>query len=111
MRISDRVLVDGVRANLNANTQRMARVERELSSGRKINAPSDDPAAAATALRHRTDIALNEQFTRTVDSAAARLGAADTSLGSLTDVLQRARELTVQAGSATISDDQLKSIA
>jgi flagellar hook-associated protein 3 FlgL len=111
MRISDRVLTNGVRANLNANTQRMVRVERELSSGRKINAPSDDPAAAATALRHRTDIALNEQFTRTVDNATARLGAADTALGSLTDVLQRARELTVQAGSATISDDQLKSIA
>lgn len=111
MRISDRVLTNGVRTNLNTNTQRMVRVERELSSGRRINAPSDDPAAAATALRYRTDIALNDQFTRTVDNAKARLGAADSSLGSLTDVLQRARELTVQAGSATISNGQLKSIA
>ena len=111
MRIADRVLTDNVRTNLNHNVDRLMRVQKELSSGRRINAPSDDPAAAATALRYRTDIKLNEQFSRTTDAAKARLGAADTALGSLTDIMQRARELTVQAGSSAISDDQLKAIS
>jgi flagellar hook-associated protein 3 FlgL len=110
MRIADRALTDSVRANLNANNERLLKVQRELSSGRRINAPSDDPAGAAMSLRHRTDIALSEQYSRTVDSASSRLGAADSALGSLTDVLQRARELTVQAGSAAISPSQLSSI-
>lgn len=110
MRIPDRVITDSVKANVSINIARMMKVERELSSGRRINAPSDDPAAAAAALRLRADIAMSEQFTRNVDAAAARLSATDSALGSLTDVLQRARELTVQAGSAGISPGQLTSI-
>ncbi len=110
MRFPDRILTDSIRANLNMNTQRLVTVEKELSSGRRISAPSDDPSGAATALRLRTDLALSDQFTRTVDSAASRLGAADTALFSLNGVIQRARELTVQAGGGTLGSDQLTAI-
>jgi flagellar hook-associated protein 3 FlgL len=111
MRISDRVLTDNVRTSLNLNTSKLARIEREVSSGRRINVPSDDPAAAASALRHRTDIAMSEQFSRTVQASSSRLSAADTALGSLTDVVQRVRELTVQAGAGSLGNDQMAAIA
>ncbi len=110
MRIPDRVITDSVKSNVNVNIARMMKIEQQISSGRRINAPSDDPAAAAAALRLRADISMSEQFTRNIDSAAARLGATDSALGSLTDLLQRARELTVQAGSAGISPAQLSAI-
>jgi flagellar hook-associated protein 3 FlgL len=111
MRISDRVLTDHVRTSLNANTVKLARIEREIATGRRINVPSDDPAAAATALRHRTDVAMSEQFSRTVQAASSRLSAADTALGGLTEVIQRARELTIKAGAGSLGQDQLNSIA
>jgi flagellar hook-associated protein 3 FlgL len=111
MRVSDSVVTDNVRTSLNANTAKMARIEREAATGRRINVPSDDPAAAATAMRHRTDIAMSEQFERTVNAASSRLSAADSALGSLTDVVQRARELTVRAGAGSLDQDQLSAIA
>lgn len=111
MRIADRVLTDNVRTSLNLNISKLMQIEREIATGRRINVPSDDPAAAATALRHRTDIALSEQFSRTAQASAARLSAADTALSSLTEVVQRARELTVKAGAGSLGTDQLASIA
>jgi flagellar hook-associated protein 3 FlgL len=111
MRISDRVLTDHVRTNLNASMVKLARIEREIATGRRINVPSDDPAAAATALRHRTDVSMSEQYTRTVQAASSRLSAADTALGGLTEVLQRARELTIKSGAGSLGQDQINSIA
>lgn len=110
MRIPDRILTDSIRASLGLNTARLAKVEKEISTGRRINAPSDDPAGAATALRLRTDVSTSEQYARTVDAASSRLSAADTALGSLTDALQRARELAVQAGDGSLGPGQLQAL-
>lgn len=111
MRISDRVLTDNVRRNLAMNTDRLMRVERELSSGRRLDTPSDDPAAVARALRLRTDAATNDSLTRTSGLSRTRLNAADGALDSLTQTMQRARELTVQASSGTLDSQQLGAIA
>lgn len=111
MRIPDRLMSDRVSANLNLNIQRMLQVEEQLSSGRKINRPSDDPAGASTALRIRTDLATSDQYARTVTATASRLSAADSAMGGLTDVVQRARELTVQAGNGSLGAEQLTAIA
>lgn len=110
MRISDRILFDGVRANLQHNLEQVARVGEELASGRRLHAPSDDPVATAQALRHRRDLALNQQYLRGVDAARARLSAVDRALGGLTDTLQRARELALQAGSGVLGADQMQAI-
>lgn len=111
MRVTDRILVDTVRVNLNSNRGALTRIENELSSGKKITKPSDDPAGTNIALRYRTDIALNVQFERAANAGKARLSAADAALGSLTEVVQRARELTVQAGTGTLAPDQMRAIA
>ncbi len=110
MRISDRILFDGVRANLQSNLEQVARVGEELASGRRLHAPSDDPVATAQALRYRRDLGLNRQYLRGVDAARARLSAVDQALGGLTDTLQRARELALQAGSGVLGTDQMQAI-
>jgi flagellar hook-associated protein 3 FlgL len=111
MRISDRSRLEGVRANLARSLNKMDRVNREVSTGRRIQYPSDDPAGAATALRYRADLALGEQFSRTANASRARLEASDSALGGLTDVIQRARELTLRAGSPSASAAELQSAA
>ncbi|MBP8820353.1 MAG: flagellar hook-associated protein FlgL, partial [Syntrophomonadaceae bacterium] len=44
MRITNFMLVNDLRRNLNSNLERMDEFQRQLSTGRKINKPSDDPA-------------------------------------------------------------------
>jgi flagellar hook-associated protein 3 FlgL len=110
MRISDRMLHNTVRANLVANQRRMLEVEDEITSGKKVRRPSDDPSAVASILRHRADVAANAQDQRTVNSANSRLSAADSALATVTEILHRATELTVQAGSDAIGTSHLQSI-
>lgn len=111
MRVTDRVLVDTVRVNLNTNRGSLTRIEKELSSGKRITKPSDDPAGTNIALRYRTDISMNAQFERAATAGKSRLSAADAALGSMTEVVQRARELTVQAGTGTLAPDQMRAVA
>lgn len=110
MRISDRMLHNTIRSNLSANQRRMLAVEDEITSGKKVRKPSDDPSAVASILRHRTDVAANEQDQRTVSSAISRLSAADGALDTVTQILHRATELAVQAGSDAIGQEHLQSI-
>jgi len=110
MRIPDRVLSDTVRNDLNNNLANLTGVEQTLSTGHRINAPSDDPAGTAAVLRYSNDIDLNDQYTRTAGAAKSRLDAADTALSSLSDIMQRVRELTVQAGSGALAGTDLTAI-
>ena len=110
MRFPDRVLSDAMRYDLNTNLGNLSTVEQQLATGKKINSPSDDPVATASVLRYNTDIALDQQFERTASDAKSRLDAADTALGSLSDVMQRVRELAVQAGSGALSATDLSAI-
>jgi flagellar hook-associated protein 3 FlgL len=111
MRLSDRVLTDTARYDLAANLERLNQLQQQVSTGKRISVPSDDPAAAAEALRDRNDLALNEEYTRVVDAAKTRLSATDSAFSSLTEDLQRARELTVQAGNDTLGPQDLQPIA
>jgi flagellar hook-associated protein 3 FlgL len=75
----------------------LTKYQREVSSGKKIQAPSDDPGAWSAGVRERSDIAAADQYVRTADSATSRLTVADTVLSDLIDQLTAARS-SVMAG-------------
>ena len=79
--------------------ERLMQLQQQLSSGRRIQQPSDDPTGAADEMRWRSAIASNERYGRTVDQGRSWLAITDTSLGQAGDVLSRARELALSAGS------------
>jgi flagellar hook-associated protein 3 FlgL len=78
----------------------LVRREREVSSGRRIHAASDDPAAASLAAGARAEVRAIDRYGRAVDSADARLRVIDTVLGEVVDGVSRARTLAVAAASA-----------
>jgi flagellar hook-associated protein 3 FlgL len=77
----------------------VAQVQRQLGSGLKLENPVDDPAGAANVSRYNAALASGDAFDATVQRANAALSAEDGTLSSVGDVLQRLRELTVQARS------------
>ncbi|HHJ12813.1 MAG TPA: flagellar hook-associated protein 3 [Gammaproteobacteria bacterium] len=73
------------------------RTQQQLSSGKRVNRPSDDPAAAARLVGLSDQLDVNRQYQRNIDAARARLELEDSTLAVVVDNLQRARELAVQA--------------
>ncbi len=83
----------------------------QVSTGKRVNRASDDPVAAARILKLDQEVARIETYQRNVGMADNRLQQEESTLGSIVDVLQRVRELTVQAGSGTLSANDRQSIS
>jgi len=110
MRITNAMLMRNMMQNINTNLGRLEKLQRQMATGKKIQVPSDDPIIAARALKLRTDVSEIEQFKRNVDDALSWLETTETAIANLGDIIQRARELTVQASNGTLSEEERLSI-
>lgn len=97
------MLVNNMINNLGRNLVRMEDYQQKLSTGKKISVPSDDPIVAARALKLRTDVSQIEQHLRNVEDALSWIEITESALANVGDVLQRTRELTVQASTDTLT--------
>jgi len=85
--------------------------QRQISSGRRILTPSDDPIGSARAIEIRESISRLEQFDRNATIATNRLSQEESALSSVNNVLQRVRELAVQANNGTQTNETRRLIA
>ena len=85
--------------------------QRQISSGRRILTPSDDPIGSSRAIEIRESISRLEQFDRTATIATNRLSQEESALSSVNHVLQRVRELAVQANNGTQTNETRRLIA
>jgi flagellar hook-associated protein 3 FlgL len=109
-RITQNMLNTQLMRNLNSNMLRMDNSQNQLATGRRINKPSDDPVGIAFGLRYRSEISANEQYESNANAAVSWMDYTDVTLGQAGDVLQRVRELTVQASNGTNSAESLSAI-
>ncbi|WP_405158015.1 flagellar hook-associated protein FlgL [Paenibacillus sp. FSL H8-0283] len=110
MRITNNMLSSQLLLNLNRNAQQMNNTQTQMASGMKINKPSDDPVGITYSLRYRAELASNEQYQKNVDSATSWLDFNDTVMDQAGSIVQRLRELTVQASTGTNPQSALDSV-
>lgn len=111
MRISTAHAFDAVVEQLQQRQSDLAETQLQLSSGKRVSRPSDDPAAAARAERMLAVQARNTASQRAVDASRNAMSLTDTALGSATDLVQQVRETLIQAGNASLSDADRQSLA
>jgi len=104
-RTTQRTLADQVTRGLQANLDKLGSLQSQISSGKRISKPSDDPAGADAAMRLRSQATAATQAGRNASDGLAWLGSIDTTLNGINGSLQRARDLTVQ-GASTGSNDE-----
>jgi len=83
----------------------------ELSTGSKINKPSDDPSGAAELVQIQEQSGQVDSFQRSIGSINGLLSTADSTLSSVTDALQRAISLGTEGANGTLSDSDRTDIA
>jgi len=94
---SNRLLI-----NTNRNAVALDRLWMQLSSGKIIQNPSDNPIVASRALRFRTNVSEVEQFMRNTNQAISWMEVSEEHLNNQSDILTRTRsELLVQGASST----------
>ena len=80
--------------DISRTSEDLAARQREVSSGRRIHAPSDDPAAMSAAMGERVEMATLDHFTQTNDSVDSRLMVVDS---VYTDILHRIENAQTRA--------------
>jgi flagellar hook-associated protein 3 FlgL len=111
MRLTNDMIGSRVLSDLQARYKQMAATQEQITSGRRVNRPSDDPVAAATERRRTSDL---EGIKRSQDSVAAGqswLDATESGLSGVTNILARAKELAVQGANGSLSQENRNSIA
>ena len=111
IRISSQQIFNGGINRLQGINSNLVDTQQQISTGKKVNKPSDDPVAAARILKLDQELRQNDSFTRNANLADNRLKQEESALESSVDIIQRVRELAVQAGSGSLSPNDRQSIS
>ncbi len=111
MKVSTSQIFDRATTQMSAQQAKVSEMQTQLATGKQVLRPSDNPEQAA--LIQRLSTALNRQdvYESNIDSINSRLGAEESVLLAAEDVMQRIRELAVQASTDTVSSDGRQIIA
>ncbi len=99
-RITQNMLSRQALSGLQNGLGRLAKVQEQLSTGRIINRPSDDPTGSTSAMRLRASVTAQQQYARNADDGIGWLDHADSTLSSMTGQVRRARELALQGANS-----------
>ncbi|ETJ19566.1 Flagellar hook-associated protein 3 [human gut metagenome] len=109
-RITNSMLVKNYMTNTNRNLNNMQTLQNQLSSGKSINRPSDNPYKASRSMQLYTEIDANKQYNENIKDISNWLDTTDTALDQMNNVLSRMRELMVTAGNGAYGPDEKKAI-
>ena len=91
-------------ANLDRTQQQINQASSEVSSGYKVQEPSDDPADITSILQEQADIAMNQQVQANLGSVTNELNTADSALQSAIQAVENAGTFATQGANTTASE-------
>jgi flagellar hook-associated protein 3 FlgL len=100
-------LINAVQLNLEG----LVRSQERMSTGKKVNRPSDDPSVTAQIMAVMSDLDCTRQFLRNVDDGLSWLNQADAAMGNANELLQQARRIAVQGASGTLTKKDMELLA
>jgi flagellar hook-associated protein 3 FlgL len=110
MRISTIQAFNNGVAGIQRNYSDVTRTQEQISTGNRILTPADDPVASVRLLQLEQQQNILSQYDNNLSAAKSSLTQEETTLNSVTNILQRVRELTVQAGNGALSQADRQAI-
>ena len=110
MRITNSMLTAQTLRDLQGNYAAMATAQEQVSSGKRLNRPSDNPPDAQQAIKYNQVLASAGQYLRNVQTAQSSTATAEGALASAGDAIQRLKELSLQAANDTMSASERQNI-
>lgn len=111
MRISTNTLFEIGTTRLSALQAALAKTQQQISTGRRVLTPSDDPVAASQALELNQSKAINEQLAVNRQGARHNLNMQEQTLQSVTSLIQDVQTMVVSAGNGAMDSPQRQFMA
>jgi len=100
-RVTQNLLSSVVLSNLNRNLDGLMKTQSQLSSGKRISKPSDDPVGTAMAMRLRTRLSETDQYLRNIDQGNIQINYIDNVFDDISSLLMRAQDLAISQANVT----------
>ncbi|HEX4036807.1 MAG TPA: flagellar hook-associated protein 3 [Acidobacteriaceae bacterium] len=104
-------LVPDVLADLNQSQTTLNTALQEVSTGKSVNQPSDNPAAAAAMVQNTLETGNVDQYTQNVGSVLSTVQTADSALSTVASSLTQAVSLGTEGANGTNNTSDLQSLA
>lgn len=102
-------IIPGIEFNMQQTEQALATAVQQLSTGQRVNRPSDDPAAAGAMVRSLASSANVDQYTSNVSAVQAQMQTADSAISSMVTSLSSAIAAGTAGGNGTYSAAETQS--
>lgn len=109
-RVTTSMLTNNYLDGMNKNLSNLQTINNQLTTGKEISRPSDNPYKVARTMQLYSNIDANKQYNENIKDTLNWLDTTDTALGQVTTVFQRIRELMVSAGNAAYGTQERESI-
>jgi flagellar hook-associated protein 3 FlgL len=93
MRVTNKMMADNVTAQLFRQREQMIKSQERIVTGKRVNRPSDDPAAIGSILSYRNTISSIDQYNESISKAKLHINMVDDVLGTVSDLLGDAKEI------------------
>ena len=97
--------------NMQRSNVSIDKLQQQISSGKRVLKPSDDPVAAAQILKLERELAQYEKYDINIKVTDRRLTLQETIMGSMRTSLNRIKELVIQGSTGTLTDSDRASVA
>ena len=84
----------------------LATLQEQLATGKRLMRPSDDPVDVASSVRMNSKMKESLQFKDNINDGMAFMGVTDTAMDSMNILMQRSRELAIQADTDTLTGNE-----
>lgn len=111
MRITTKMISSNYLSDATRNLNNLQTLTQQLTTGKLINKPSDNPYKVARSMQLHTDINTNTQYNTNISDTINWLDTTDESLDQATGCIERIRTLMVSAGNAAYGTNERKAIA
>jgi len=111
MRITDRMLFNQSYLNLTSAMERYSNLQEQMSTGKRINKPSDSPGEMPQVISYRTKVKDIDQYTGNINYGLSWLSIADNSLSNVASLLNSAKSIALGQSNATADDQTRRSAA
>ncbi len=110
-RVTNQMLNNTMTYNLKRHQSEMDRIQEQLSTGKSVRVPRDNPIAATNQMIYRSRLSEVEQYIKNLEEGKSRLDHVDSNIQSVMRIFQRIRVLAVQGAHGIYSSFERKEAA
>ncbi|MFC2076559.1 flagellar hook-associated protein FlgL [candidate division KSB1 bacterium] len=111
MRVTNNIMIANLLRNLDNSLNTIADYQQQISTGKRITVPSDDPTAASKALALKDNLDENKQYIRNIEDGLDWLEQTEVTIDRVMDLLNEVEGLTMEGSNSVLTQEEKNAVA